>query len=149
MLHLQGFQEVCDGALHHELLDSSYSSSQLYRSSFFLRDIIIMNKLIHHSFIIRYLTGCCEDRLIGFSLTATLSSGSQTYQHTDPGGPAQDLYTLIPSPRISLPVKKVRIDRGANKTTALTLCEVKVFGGEFNKVTAWNLDLWLRVSKEF
>ncbi|KAK3776994.1 hypothetical protein RRG08_001153 [Elysia crispata] len=71
---------------------------------------------------------CCKDRLVNFTLTAQSDPSTATpYSYTDPGGPGQDSYTVVPSPRISFPVSLVRFDT-ADSTNILTLCEVFVFG---------------------
>ncbi|GFN97914.1 gypsy retrotransposon integrase-like protein 1 [Plakobranchus ocellatus] len=73
--------------------------------------------------------GCCEVRLVNFTLQALSSSrANSTYSYTDPGGPAQDIYTVIPSPRIGFAVNSVKIDTSRNVLGYLTLCEVLVFG---------------------
>ncbi|KAK3739089.1 hypothetical protein RRG08_064534 [Elysia crispata] len=70
----------------------------------------------------------CNDRLVGFTLTAQSDSSTAThYSYTDPGGPAQDNYTVVPSPRISFPVEKVKFVTGSSDKI-LTLCEVFIFG---------------------
>ncbi|GFN78783.1 multiple epidermal growth factor-like domains protein 6 [Plakobranchus ocellatus] len=72
---------------------------------------------------------CCEARLVNFTLQAFPSSGSDpTYTYTDPGGPAQDIYSVVPSPRIGFAVKTVKIDTSKNNLGILTLCEVLIFG---------------------
>ncbi|GFN79556.1 receptor-type tyrosine-protein phosphatase s, partial [Plakobranchus ocellatus] len=79
-----------------------------------------------------YISGeCCRHRLINFTLQAFPSSGtSPIYSYTDPGGPAQLLYTVVPSPPSALSVMSVRIDvrRNTDRENVLTLCEVYVFG---------------------
>ncbi|KAK3800201.1 hypothetical protein RRG08_039268 [Elysia crispata] len=70
----------------------------------------------------------CLDRLVNFTLTAqSVPSTATPYSYTDPGGPGQDSYTVVPSPRISFPVSLVRFVT-AHSTKILTLCEVFVFG---------------------
>ncbi|KAK3795281.1 hypothetical protein RRG08_055843 [Elysia crispata] len=70
----------------------------------------------------------CKDRLVGFTLTAQfVPSPATLYSYTDPGGPGQDSYTVVPSPRISFPVSLVRFVT-ADSQKILTLCEVFVFG---------------------
>ncbi|KAK3763467.1 hypothetical protein RRG08_056935 [Elysia crispata] len=70
----------------------------------------------------------CKDRLAGFTLTAQSDPSTATpYSYTDPGGPDQASYTVVPSPRISFPVSLVRFVT-AHSTNILTLCEVFVFG---------------------
>ena len=85
-------------------------------------------------------TACCEDRLRSFTLTADSDpSRPDPYTYTDPGGPAQDMYTVVPDTRISFPVEEVRIrarDNNFKNVSILTLCEVVVFGGEY-KATYW------------
>ncbi|GFO43122.1 fucolectin-related protein [Plakobranchus ocellatus] len=72
---------------------------------------------------------CCEARLINFTLQALTSSGANsTYSYTDPGGPAQDIYTVVPSLRIGFTVDSVKIDTSRNYLGYLALCEVLVFG---------------------
>ncbi|KAK3710015.1 hypothetical protein RRG08_064669 [Elysia crispata] len=74
---------------------------------------------------------CCRDRLAGFTLTAQYVPSTATpYSYTDSGGPSQDSYTVVPSPRISFPVSLVRFVT-AHSTKFLHLCEVFVFGGEW------------------
>ena len=73
----------------------------------------------------------CKDRLAGFTLTANSDSSTATlYSYTDPGGPGQDSYTVVPSPRISFPVSQIRFMTGDSRNI-LALCEVLVFGGEW------------------
>ena len=80
----------------------------------------------------------CLERLIGFTLTAQSDPSTATpYSYTDPGGPGQDSYTVVPSPRISFPVSLVRFDT-AHSTNILTLCEVFVYGGECYKGDRWD-----------
>ncbi|RUS92205.1 hypothetical protein EGW08_000058 [Elysia chlorotica] len=75
----------------------------------------------------------CKDRLKSFTLTVRPESSTDTpYSYTDPGGPTQDIYTVVPSPRISFPVKQVRFETG-HDTNVLSLCEVFVFGGKSYK----------------
>ncbi|KAK3772218.1 hypothetical protein RRG08_064667, partial [Elysia crispata] len=70
----------------------------------------------------------CKDRLAGFTLTAQSDpSIASSDSYTDPGGPGQDNYTVVPSPRISFPVSLVRFVT-AHSEKILTLCEVFVFG---------------------
>ncbi|KAK3756438.1 hypothetical protein RRG08_029107, partial [Elysia crispata] len=70
----------------------------------------------------------CKDRLAGFTLTANSDSSTATlYSYTDPGGPGQDSYTVVPSPRISFPVSQIRFMTGDSRNI-LALCEVLVFG---------------------
>ncbi|RUS89566.1 hypothetical protein EGW08_002684 [Elysia chlorotica] len=55
---------------------------------------------------------CCLERLQGFTITAAPWSITDTpYSYTDPGGPPQNIYTVVPSPRISFPVTQVRLER--------------------------------------
>ena len=74
----------------------------------------------------------CQNRLAGFLLTAQSDTGT-LFRYTDPGGPGQDSYTVIPHPRISFPVSLVRF-MTAHNTKILTLCEVFVFGGEYSQI---------------
>ncbi|GFO36038.1 hypothetical protein PoB_006254300 [Plakobranchus ocellatus] len=54
------------------------------------------------------------------------------YTYTDPGGPAQQVYTVVPSPQIGFPVKSVLIHVRRNRQTEnVTLCEVYAFGATF------------------
>ncbi|KAK3716451.1 hypothetical protein RRG08_057374, partial [Elysia crispata] len=70
----------------------------------------------------------CKERLAGFTLTAQSDPSTATpYSYTDPGGPDQASYTVVPSPRISFPVSQVRFVT-ADISNILTLCEVFVFG---------------------
>ncbi|GFO23040.1 fucolectin-related protein [Plakobranchus ocellatus] len=73
---------------------------------------------------------CCETRLVNFTLQALprSSANSTYYRYRDPGGPAQDIYTVVPAPRISFAVGTVKIDTNLNALGVLTLCEVRVFG---------------------
>ncbi|KAK3738417.1 hypothetical protein RRG08_037054 [Elysia crispata] len=77
------------------------------------------------------LEGLCADRLVNFSMAVQTQTTDginvRAYTYRDPGGPGQDVYTVIPSPRISSLVSEVRIDVGPGKDI-LTLCEVQVFG---------------------
>ncbi|GFR79270.1 scavenger receptor class F member 2 [Elysia marginata] len=57
----------------------------------------------------------------------TQPSQGADFTYRDPGGPAQDLYTVVPSPRNRSLVSGVRIDVGPGKDI-LTLCEVEAFG---------------------
>ncbi|RUS92206.1 hypothetical protein EGW08_000059 [Elysia chlorotica] len=71
---------------------------------------------------------CCRDRLRRFTLTAQPESSTNTpYKYTDPGGTAQAIYTVVPSPRISFPVKQVSFV-SASSDKIMTLCEVFAFG---------------------
>ncbi|GFO50196.1 multiple epidermal growth factor-like domains 10 [Plakobranchus ocellatus] len=73
--------------------------------------------------------GCCEVRLVNFTLQALPSSGANlTYSYTDPGELAQDIYTVVPSPRIGFAVESVNIDTSRNYFGYLALCEVLLFG---------------------
>ena len=62
------------------------------------------------------------------------------YNYTDPGGPGQDVYTVIPATRINFDVIRIVLglpSDGAN--VILKLCEVSVFGGKYDyKVTKWS-----------
>ncbi|KAK3801332.1 hypothetical protein RRG08_049098 [Elysia crispata] len=70
----------------------------------------------------------CNDRLVGFTLTAQSDPSTATpHSYTDPGEPVQDSYTVVPSPRISFPVKRVKFVTGSSDKI-LTLCEVFIFG---------------------
>ncbi|GFN78762.1 receptor-type tyrosine-protein phosphatase kappa-like, partial [Plakobranchus ocellatus] len=75
---------------------------------------------------------CCEHRLVNFTIQAFSNTGSSqaVYSYTDPGGPAQQVYTVVPSPQIDVPVGKVSFDVTKNtyKDNILTLCEVYIFG---------------------
>ncbi|GFN85817.1 multiple epidermal growth factor-like domains protein 6 [Plakobranchus ocellatus] len=73
--------------------------------------------------------GCCEENLVNFTLQALPSSGANPiYSYRDPGGPAQDIYTVVPAPRIDFAVESVKIETNRNTLGFLTLCEVLVFG---------------------
>ncbi|GFO31697.1 multiple epidermal growth factor-like domains 10 [Plakobranchus ocellatus] len=73
---------------------------------------------------------CCEKRLVNFTLEVFPSTGkNRQYTYTDPGGPAQKVYTVVPSPRIGFPVKTVFIHVRKNRQNdIITLCEVYAFG---------------------
>ncbi|GFN78769.1 receptor-type tyrosine-protein phosphatase kappa [Plakobranchus ocellatus] len=75
---------------------------------------------------------CCEHRLVNFTIQAFSNSGSSqaVYSYTDPGGPAQQVYTVVLSPHIDVPVGRIRFDVLGNKDKQgiLALCEVYVFG---------------------
>ncbi|GFO46880.1 fucolectin-related protein [Plakobranchus ocellatus] len=73
---------------------------------------------------------CCENRLVNFTLEAIPSFGQiKQYTYTDPGGPAQQVYTVVPSPRIGFPVKTIYIHLRKNtQNDIITLCEVYAFG---------------------
>ena len=84
-------------------------------------------------YMIVFTTGCCEKRLMKFKLTARSEFSTDTpYIHKDTKKSAQNMYSVVPSPRISFPVSEVRIDEGFDDGY-LTLCEVKVFGGKKTK----------------
>ncbi|RUS89567.1 hypothetical protein EGW08_002685 [Elysia chlorotica] len=71
---------------------------------------------------------CCLERLQGFTITAAPWSITDTpYSYTDPGGPPQNIYTVVPSPRISFPVTQVRLEKDRSGIY-FSVCEVKVFG---------------------
>ncbi|GFO23024.1 multiple epidermal growth factor-like domains protein 10 [Plakobranchus ocellatus] len=82
-------------------------------------------------FVIYNRRDCCEDRLINFTVKAYSSPGTNpVYSYTDPGGPAQLVYTVVPSPPIAFSVKSVQFDVSKNidGPNILTLCEVYAFG---------------------
>ncbi|KAK3735982.1 hypothetical protein RRG08_064940 [Elysia crispata] len=68
---------------------------------------------------------------MGFRLTAQSDSNSATssYSYTEPALYDEDDYVVIPSPRISFPVKSVKIVSGHSSNT-LSLCEVFIFGAQ-------------------
>ncbi|GFO17992.1 fucolectin-related protein [Plakobranchus ocellatus] len=74
--------------------------------------------------------GCCQNRLVNFTLQVISSSGSKlVYNYTQPGGSTQLVYIVVPSPMIQSPVKSVRFDVSKNTgTNIMTLCEVFAFG---------------------
>ncbi|GFO27357.1 multiple epidermal growth factor-like domains 10 [Plakobranchus ocellatus] len=74
--------------------------------------------------------GCCRNRLVNFTLQVISSSGSKlVYNYTQPGGSAQLVYIVVPSPMIQSPVESVRFDVSKNTgTNIMTLCEVFAFG---------------------
>ncbi|GFN90790.1 receptor-type tyrosine-protein phosphatase kappa-like [Plakobranchus ocellatus] len=76
------------------------------------------------------VVGCCLNRLVNFTLEAFSDSRlSRHYTYRDPGGPAQQVYTVVPSPLIGFPVKNVLIHVRKNRQNdAVTLCEVYAFG---------------------
>ncbi|GFO07307.1 multiple epidermal growth factor-like domains 10 [Plakobranchus ocellatus] len=78
----------------------------------------------------RTVDGCCEERLVNFTVEAYPPLGSAAaYTYTDPGGPAQQVYSLIPSPRIDSAVERIRFDLSQNTmSNILTLCEVIIYG---------------------
>ncbi|GFN95394.1 multiple epidermal growth factor-like domains 10, partial [Plakobranchus ocellatus] len=54
---------------------------------------------------------------------------NRNYSYTDPGGPAQQVYAVVPSPQIGFPVKNVYIHVRKNRLTdIIALCEVYAFG---------------------
>ncbi|GFN79032.1 hypothetical protein PoB_000553800 [Plakobranchus ocellatus] len=84
------------------------------------------------------ISDCCEARLVNFTLQAFPSSGANpNYTYTDPGGPAQDIYSVVPSPRIGFAMKAVKIDTSKNNLGILTLCEVLIFGVKLFCVQDW------------
>ncbi|GFO48090.1 fucolectin-related molecule, partial [Plakobranchus ocellatus] len=93
-----------------------------------------INKLIIYNRREPSRLDCCEHRLVNFTVQAFSNSGSSqsqaVYTYTDPGGPAQQVYTLVPSPHIDVPVKGIHFDVTKNTDihNILTLCEVYVFG---------------------
>ena len=96
--------------------------------------LVIGTIILHRSVFPFFLrSGLCADRLVNFSMAVQTQTTDginvRAYTYRDPGGPGQDVYTVIPSPRISSLVSEVRIDVGPGKDI-LTLCEVQVFGGE-------------------
>ncbi|GFO36844.1 fucolectin-related protein, partial [Plakobranchus ocellatus] len=94
--------------------------------------VTFSNSVVINGFVIYNRNGqCCSHRLVNFTLQAFPSSGTNpVYSYTDQGGPAQLVYTVVPSPPIGLPVKSVRFDvsRNNDKQNIMTLCEVYVFG---------------------
>ncbi|GFN98576.1 multiple epidermal growth factor-like domains 10 [Plakobranchus ocellatus] len=74
---------------------------------------------------------CCEFRLSQFSLKAYKSTHysrkTQVFNFKDQSSEAQDVYTIIPSPRIGHTVKTLKIAEGQD-FNILTLCEVIVYG---------------------
>ncbi|KAK3731142.1 hypothetical protein RRG08_055853 [Elysia crispata] len=83
-------------------------------------------------FVIENRRDCCKWRLNNFSLTVFPPNGSYPSRSFRDPGRNQITYTIVPSPRISFPVKHVNITEGFNKERILTLCEVFIFGGKLN-----------------
>ena len=84
---------------------------------------------------------CCKFRLAKFRLTVQPESPSSAtaYTYTEPDTAGQATYTLVPPPSdINFPVSQVRFDARDDSVgdDILTLCEVFVFGGEFNLRTS-------------
>ncbi|GFN96674.1 multiple epidermal growth factor-like domains 10 [Plakobranchus ocellatus] len=73
---------------------------------------------------------CCESRLVNFTLEAFPSPAeNRQYTYTDPGGPAQQVYTVVPSPHIGFPVNTIYIlVRKNRQNDIITLCEFYAFG---------------------
>ncbi|KAK3761900.1 hypothetical protein RRG08_000539 [Elysia crispata] len=79
-------------------------------------------------FIIENRRQCCQERLKNFSLTVYPVNDSYkpiTYRGSDK---VKTTYSVVPSPRISFPVRQVKITEGFNNEKFLTLCEVFIFG---------------------
>ncbi|KAK3741215.1 hypothetical protein RRG08_000544 [Elysia crispata] len=79
-------------------------------------------------FIIENRRDCCQERLKNFSLTVYPVTDS--YRPITFRGPdeVKSTYSVVPSPRISFPVREVKITEGFNPKKILTLCEVFIFG---------------------
>ncbi|KAK3784519.1 hypothetical protein RRG08_063872 [Elysia crispata] len=80
------------------------------------------------------------EHMRSFSLVAESRDGQQ-YTHNDTGGPAQQVYMVVPSPTISFPVHTVLIR--ARQGQPLALCEIDTFGetvcrqGQFGLRCQW------------
>ncbi|GFO40633.1 receptor-type tyrosine-protein phosphatase s [Plakobranchus ocellatus] len=70
------------------------------------------------------IAGCCEERLIGFTLEAFKQTSTTVFKYTDPNPTAQQIYTVIVTANITDPINRIRI----SNSDILTLCEVLVFG---------------------
>ncbi|GFO27337.1 multiple epidermal growth factor-like domains 6, partial [Plakobranchus ocellatus] len=93
--------------------------------------VTFSNDVDINRFIIHNRRDCCALRLVNFTLQASPSSGTNlVYSYTDPGGPAQLVYTVVPSPPIGFSVKSVQFDvsKNTDPQNILVLCEVYVFG---------------------
>ncbi|GFO49824.1 multiple epidermal growth factor-like domains 10 [Plakobranchus ocellatus] len=93
--------------------------------------VTFSNDVDINRFVIYNRRDCCENRLINFTLQAYSSSGTNpVYIYTEPGGPAQLVYTVVPSPPIGFSVNSVQLDvsKNTDKQNILTLCDVYVFG---------------------
>ncbi|GFO40630.1 receptor-type tyrosine-protein phosphatase zeta [Plakobranchus ocellatus] len=71
--------------------------------------------------------GCCEDRLIGFTLEAFKQTNTRVFTYADPNPTAQQIYTVVVPANITDPINKIEIKNG-EVSKILTLCEVLVFG---------------------
>ena len=88
--------------------------------------------IIHTQRVLSLSVGCCQGYLKKFSLTVEPESSSlePSWSHTDSEKLDQDVYTVVPSPRISFPVSQTRIEIASTEHgTVSALCELFVFGG--------------------
>ncbi|GFO39310.1 fucolectin-related protein, partial [Plakobranchus ocellatus] len=112
-------------------LTCSHTSDEEMAPKFGWWRVTFSNDVEINRLIIYNRMDCCEDRLVNFTLQAYSSSGGNpVYSYTDPGGRAQLVYTVVPSPVIQAPVKSVRFDVSKNTkgSNIMTLCEVYAFG---------------------
>ncbi|GFO15824.1 multiple epidermal growth factor-like domains 10 [Plakobranchus ocellatus] len=96
----------------------------------FSNDVDINTFIIYNRREPGRIIDCCENRLVNFTLEAFPRSGqNMNYSYTDPGGPAQQVYTVVPSPQIGFPIKTVYIHvRENTQNDIITLCEVYALG---------------------
>ena len=93
--------------------------------------IITKNFKNRHLVFLMSTEDCCRARLQNFLLTARSDSGDDTYTYEDKSESPKAKYIVVPSPKLSYPVKRVRVDEGAPDNVILTLCEVFIFGGKY------------------
>ncbi|GFN96643.1 fucolectin-related protein [Plakobranchus ocellatus] len=120
--NLASLQSTCSHT-HYGLGDSAY-----WRLVFSI-DVDI-NRFIIYNRREPSRRDCCEKRLVNFTLEVFPSTGqNRQYTYTDPGGPAQQVYTVVPSPQIGFPIKTIFIHVRKNRQNDIvTLCEVYAFG---------------------
>ncbi|GFR62943.1 fucolectin-related protein [Elysia marginata] len=109
--------------------DSSYANpwwSVTFSSAVQLHEVVIYNRRNPSR------SGCCEQRLVGFTLQAFNDSQDENelFSYSDPRSSYLDIYYILPDPGLIEPVLKVKISKDSIDSKILTMCEVIVFGGE-------------------